>query len=89
MAQHKSKRPTTAGATRDGRMIGHTPIAGTVLLTDVPPRKTATKRGPLPMTETIEARLDRKASIADDRTFATKSLGQRSREQRHKLLYGN
>jgi len=37
--------------------------------------------------ETIEARLDRKAVVADTQTYSTPSLGQLSIEQRHKLLY--
>lgn len=39
--------------------------------------------------ETIEARLDRKAADGDSREATTESLGQMSREQRHKLLYGD
>jgi hypothetical protein len=39
--------------------------------------------------ETIEARLERKATLADTKTFATTSLGQMTREKRHKLLYGD
>jgi hypothetical protein len=40
--------------------------------------------------ETIEARLARKAKIADAQTAAaTPSLGQMTTEQRHKLLYGD
>jgi hypothetical protein len=39
--------------------------------------------------ETIEARLERKATVADTRTFAPESLGQTTREKRHKLFYGD
>ncbi len=39
--------------------------------------------------ETIEARLERKAAVADTQTAATGSLGQMTREKRHKLLYGD
>ena len=38
---------------------------------------------------TIESRLVKKALVADTRTFMTKSLGQLTREKRHKLLYGD
>lgn len=39
--------------------------------------------------ETTEARLERKATVADVETFATESLGQMTREKRHRLLYGD
>ena len=38
--------------------------------------------------ETIEERLEGKAADADLNALATTSLGQMSREERHKLLYG-
>lgn len=38
--------------------------------------------------ETTEARLERKAAVADRKIFTTRSLGQMSRSERHKLLYG-
>jgi hypothetical protein len=52
-------------------------------LVNVPGRKS---RAAVPV-ETIEARLDRKAVVADTQTCSTPSLGQMSVEQRHKLLY--
>jgi hypothetical protein len=48
--------------------------------------KRAAARAPAPQ-ETIEARLDRKAAVADSQGLATKSLGRMSRAERHKLLY--
>jgi hypothetical protein len=39
--------------------------------------------------ETIEARLERKAAVADTQTLSGNSLGQMTREQRHRLLYGD
>jgi hypothetical protein len=39
--------------------------------------------------ETIEARLERKAAIADGQTAPTESLGRMTREKRHKLLYAD
>jgi hypothetical protein len=39
--------------------------------------------------ETIEARLERKATAADTTTFVTDSLGQMTRDRRHRLLYGD
>lgn len=39
-------------------------------------------------TETIEARLERKATEADGKVFATKSLGQMTYEERDNLLFG-
>ena len=85
------RRPPT-GATKGGKMAsgaGHTIISeravssGTFTVThDSSPAQVS----PL---ETIEARLERKASEADGKVFATKSLGQMSREERHRLLYGD
>jgi hypothetical protein len=82
----KSRRPS-AGAGRDGKkttisVISKTHDAG-VLAT-----KTLAKRRRAASVESIESRLERKAVVADSKTFATKSLGQMTREQRHKLLYG-
>ena len=89
MAQHKSERPTTAAANRGGSKSGHASPAGGVLLAGAPRAKAVANREPATSAETIEARLDRKAAIADGQRPATKSLGQMSREQRHKLLYGD
>ncbi len=89
MAQHESERPTTAGTNRGGSKSGHALPAGRTLFAGAPGAKAVAKRGPSASAETIEARLDRKAAIADGQTFATNSLGQMSREQRHKLLYGD
>jgi hypothetical protein len=90
MAQHNSKRPTTAGASTGSKKNAHVSVAfTTTLVPRAPSAKTGVKRGSAAPAETIEARLDRKATIADGRTFSTKSLGQMSREQRHKLLYGD
>jgi hypothetical protein len=50
--------------------------------------KAARERRVKAPTETIEARLTRKAAVADGKSFPAKSLGQISRERRHKLLYG-
>ncbi len=87
MAQDKSERSTTAGANRGDSKSGHASPAGRALFAGAPAAKTVAKRGLATSAETIEAHLDRKAAIADGQTFATKSLGQISREQRHKLLY--
>ena len=81
----KSKRPAT-GASRGRKKTTlsftrklHTADASTV-------KKSSERREAV---ETIEARLERKAAVADTGTFATESLGQMTREQRHKLLYGD
>jgi len=84
----KSKRPS-AGASRDGKKTtlsfsGKMHYAGIVLAT-----KKSSKQHRAVAVETIEARLARKAVVADTRTFATESLGQMTREKRHKLLYGD
>jgi len=89
MAQHKSERPTNAAANRGGRKSGHASSASSGLLAGTSPGKTVATRGPAASEETIEARLDRKATIADGQTSVTRSLGQMNREQRHKLLYGD
>jgi hypothetical protein len=81
----KSKRPAT-GASRGRKKTSlsftrklHAADASTV-------KKSSERREAV---ETIEARLERKAAVADTGTFATESLGQMTREQRHKLLYGD
>ena len=38
--------------------------------------------------ETIEARLESEAAASDEKTFAGRSLGQMTRQERHKLLFG-
>ncbi len=38
--------------------------------------------------QTIEQRLEAKANIADTKVFATRSLGQMTRDERRKLLFG-
>ncbi len=57
------------------------------------PSAVAAKKAPKPpravAVETIEARLTRKATVADTKTFTSESLGQMTREKRHKLLYGD
>ena len=83
----KGKRPA-AGASRGGKkatlsLPGKTPYAA------VRTTKKSSKRNAAVAVETIEARLERKATEADTKTFAIKSLGQLTREKRHKLLYGD
>ena len=79
----KSKRPSLVGSRgskkRTFSFSGKMRCAGVLV---------ATKRRRATSVETIEARLERKAEVADTKTFVTKSLGQMTREQRHKLLYG-
>jgi hypothetical protein len=82
MAQHRGKRPSVAGTSRQGEQ---TSAAGA----EPALRKAAARKPRTASVETIEARLDRKAAIADGKMFAAESLGQLSREQRHKLLYGD
>jgi uncharacterized protein YaiL (DUF2058 family) len=83
----KSKRPA-AGATRGGKkttlsFTGKMQYAGVLTTKKSPKRRRAIA------VETIEARLKRKATVADTKAFATQSLGQMTREKRHKLLYGD
>jgi hypothetical protein len=83
----KSKRPS-AEAKRGGTkttpsIIGKMHYAGAVATKKSPKRLRAEA------VETIEARLDRKATVADNTAFASESLGQMTREKRHKLLYGD
>jgi hypothetical protein len=89
MAQHRTKRPPVAGANRGGKKAGAykaarsgSQSAGTTLATT----RHARPRQPV---ETIEARLGRKAAAADEAVFVTKSLGQMSRAERHKRLFGD
>ena len=83
----KSKRPS-ADAKRGGKKA--TPsFTCKMHPADGLATKTLSKRRRVAPVETIEARLDRKANVADTKTFATASLGQITREQRHKLLYGD
>jgi hypothetical protein len=84
----KSKRPTAAGASRGGLKFTHS-HAGKVLNQGHYLMKTPGRGRRTAPAETIEARLERKAAVADTKAFATKSLGQMTREQRHKLLYGD
>jgi len=81
MAQHRGKPPSIAANSRQGKQPGGGGGEPAV-------RKAAVRKRPAEAVETIEARLDRKAAIADGKMFATESLGQLSREQRHKLLFG-
>ncbi len=74
----KSKRPSV-GAKRRGKKTTHPFLAV----------KTSPEQQQDLAVETIEARLARKAADADTTTFATPSLGQMTREKRHKLLYGD
>lgn len=48
----------------------------------------ARRRVSKPVAETIEQRLEGKAALADTKIFASRSLGQMSREERRKLLFG-
>lgn len=82
MTQPGSKRPTTARDNRVGMKnvrtsAGNVPVASGLVV-----------RHPVVAEETIEDRLQRKAVFADRHSVTGKSLGQMSREQRHKLLYG-
>jgi hypothetical protein len=81
----KSRRPS-AGASRGSKIAS---FMGKVHYAGVPVTKKSPKRRRAIVVETIEARLERKANIADTKTFATDSLGQMTREKRHKLLYGD
>jgi hypothetical protein len=83
----KSKRPAT-GASRGGKKTTLS-FTGKMQHADVLTTKRTLKRSRAVAVETIEARLVRKATVADTKTFATKSLGQMTREKRHKLLYGD
>ncbi len=83
----KSRRPP-AGASWGGKKatlssLGkrHDAGAGATKKSSKQPRAVAV--------ETIEARLERKATVADTQTFGTESLGQMTREKRHRLLYGD
>jgi len=91
MAQHKSERPIAAAAVanRGGRKYRDASSAGKSLVARIPSVKIGAKGGRSTSVETIATHLDRKANIAEGQTFTTKILGQMSREQRHKLLYGN
>ena len=85
MAQHDNKRPSAA---RDGKRTVRT-MAAKPSMAVSPRRKKPVAPAKLAQVETIESRLERKAVAADVRTAGTQSLGQISREQRHKLLYGD
>ncbi len=83
----KSK-PPSAGVSLGGEKTTVSRVINTDAAVD-PGTKTPLTRRKLVPVETIEARLEREAAVADTTTFATKSLGQMSLEQRHKLLYGD
>jgi len=83
----KSRRPS-AEANRGGTKT--TPsIIGKIHYAGVVATKKSPKRPRAEAVETIEARLDRKAAVADKTVFDSESLGQMTREKRHKLLYGD
>jgi len=48
----------------------------------------APRRAAKVTTQTIEQRLGAKANIADTKVFATRRLGQMSRDERRELLFG-
>ena len=83
----KSKRPA-AGASRGGKKTTLS-FTGKMHSAGVTAAKKYSKRRRTVAIETIEARLERKATVADTKTFVTESLGQMTREKRHKLLYGD
>jgi len=83
----KSKR-SAAGANLGGKNAALAPT-GKLHPAGVLATKTLSERPLIAKVETIEARLERKATLADKETFTTKGLGQMTREQRHKLLYGD
>jgi hypothetical protein len=83
----KSKRPA-AGASRGGKKTTLS-LMGKMHYSGALTTKKSSKRSRAVAVETIEARLERKATVADSKTFTTDSLGQMTREKRHKLLYGD
>ena len=87
-----SKRRTAAGASRGSKIVpdgasttlsGRSVSSGTFTVAHLRRAGQATAS-----TETIEARLERKAAEADGKVFATTSLGQMSYDERDKLLFG-
>lgn len=82
----KNKRssggPSQGGNKVAPSFIGQPPQAGVLATQKLSKRRSAGA------VETIEARLERKATVADTKTLVTESLGQMTREKRHKLLYG-
>jgi uncharacterized protein YaiL (DUF2058 family) len=83
----KSKLPL-AGASRGGKTTTLS-LSGEMQPAGVLAAKKSPKRRRTVAVETIEARLAGKAEVADTKAFATMSLGQMTREKRHKLLYGD
>ncbi len=92
MARQSSKRPPPVGANR-GKEAAPPLVASirktgyaTLTVTD------STKQGPMrriARQTTIEDRLEAKASVADQRDYSGQcSLGQMSREERRKFLFG-
>ena len=78
----RQKRPDSLERS-DGTMPGIAKRAGTSTGTGL------RRQAKVPPVEDIEGRLERKGADADGRPFATTSLGQMSREERHRLLYGD
>jgi len=83
----KSK-PPAAGAS-PGATKKTISVTGKMHESGVLTAKKSLKRHRAVAAETIEVRLERKATAADTRTFPPESLGQMTREKRHKLLYGD
>jgi len=86
MALKISQPPAGAGKAGNQNTVS---LAPSILSTGVMATKKFVKPGRTVDVETIEARLERKATVADTKKFDSTSLGQMTREKRHKLLYGD
>ena len=85
MAQRVARRSPVSGNKKGKKSSGGAAKVATAaasILTDT----TARKRGA--RTTTLENQLEAKAARADRADFSGPSLGEMSREQRHKRLYG-
>jgi hypothetical protein len=90
MAQQGSKRPTAAGANRGRKTVARTtrsPKASHATLSGLDTKSGGPISRVAPQA-TIEDRLEAKAARGDRAVYTGPSLDEMSREQRHKLLYG-
>ncbi|MBV8868908.1 MAG: hypothetical protein JOY65_05755 [Acetobacteraceae bacterium] len=91
MADSEEKRPSAAGANRGERAVRRTAAQGatthsaTMANTDVGQRRGMRR---IARQLTVEDRLEAKAARGDRRKHTGPSLDEMSREERHKLLYG-
>ena len=92
MAGDAARHPTVVGRSNRGPKTasgdGHKPPSGSRTKGATNEAASGDDRPGAVQVETNEARLESKAAASDEKTFAGRSLGQMTRQERHKLLFG-